>query len=59
MEADGPFSMIGISITPAIFEAIAATFPLGSAGYGPRFSSLCSRVPLHAVGDFARRFCDA
>ncbi len=36
--------MIRIAITPAAFEAIAATLPLGSVGYEPNLTSKGERL---------------
>ena len=36
--------MIRISITPAAFEAIAATLPLGSGGYEPETNAEGERL---------------
>ncbi len=36
--------MIRIAITPAAFEAIAATLPLGSVGYEPQLNAKGERL---------------
>ena len=42
MRASLVCAFLSIVITPAAFEAIGATLPLGSGGYGPRRAAISS-----------------